>query len=302
MLSENLPVKFTRIISEAHGAKGDRWLAALPKIVAEIQENWSLEVREIFPNLSYHFVASCIFADGSEAVLKIGYPETDSPVFNEVEMLKLYNGDGAVKFLRFDEKRFAVLLEKLTPGETLKTACRNDDARATGIYIDVLRKIIRKPPENHNFVLLEKWFAGFEKAEKTNFPAQAVKKARGFYDELGSRQKFLLHGDFHHENILSAEREPFLAIDPKGIIGEIGYEISVFLNNHVLWLSPAPDLREKLNDAVLRIAEAFEIEPQDLKKWAYAQMVLSAWWTFEDNGKNWKTDLALAKIWESNAD
>ncbi len=75
-----------------------------------------------------------------------------------------------------------------------------------------------------------------------------------------------------------------------------------FLNNHLWWLASDPNLREKLNDAVRQFSEAFAIKPQDLRKWAYAQMVLSAWWTFEENGKNWKTDLALVEIWEANID
>ncbi|HVE55345.1 MAG TPA: aminoglycoside phosphotransferase family protein, partial [Pyrinomonadaceae bacterium] len=156
----------------------------------------------------------------------------------------------------------------------------------------------RKPPEKHNFVYLRDWFAGFEKAETTNFPKDFLKKARRFYDELSKAESFLIHGDFHHENILSAGREPFLVIDPKGIVGQTGYEISVFLNNHVWWLSKDADLREKLDNAVTKFSEAFEIERQTLRKWAYAQTVLSAWWTFEENGKNWQTDLALADVWE----
>ena len=294
----NLPEKFIRLMTKARGAKGAEWLAELPVIIEEIEEKWSLKTGKPFQNLSYHYVAPCICAGGGEAVLKIGFPEKESPIINEARMLKLYDGNGAVRFLRLDKKRYALLLERLKPGETLKTACRKDDARAVEIYIEALRKIIRKPPGNHNFVLLDDWFKGFEKAKNTNFPAEAVKKARNFYDELKREQVFLLHGDFHHENILSATREPFLAIDPKGIIGEIGYEISVFLNNHVWWLASAPNTREKLNYAVRKIAEAFEIESQDLKKWAFAQAVLSAWWTFEENGESWENELAFAEIWE----
>jgi streptomycin 6-kinase len=102
----------------------------------------------------------------------------------------------------------------------------------------------------------------------------------------------------HHENILSSERESFLAIDPKGIIGDVGYEISVFLINHFWWLSDDPDRREKMNDLIKQFSRSFEIKPQDLRKWAYAQMVLSSWWTFEENGANWERDLTLTEFWE----
>ncbi len=295
---KDLPEKFIRLMTESHGAKGARWLAELPAIIGEIEENWSLEIGKPFENLSYHFVAPCKFANGGEAVLKIGFPEENSPVFNEAEMLKLYDGKGAVRFLRLDEKRFALLLEKLNPGEHLRRVFPQDTQRTVEIAIKILRKIKLKPPEKHDFVFLKDWFAGFEKAETTAFQNVELKKARGFYEELSQAETFLIHGDFHHENILSAIREPFLAIDPKGIVGQIGYEICVFLNNHFRWLSNDADLREKLDSAVLKFSEAFEIEPQNLRKWAYAQAVLSAWWTFEENGKNWQTDLALTEVWE----
>ena len=180
----------------------------------------------------------------------------------------------------------------------MKTVFRGREENSVEIAVEVLRKIIRKPPDEYNFLFLEKWFAGFERARNTDFPNEIIKKARGFYEELSTAETFLLHGDFHHENILSADREDFLAIDPKGIVGQIGYEISVFLNNHVWILKDDQNLREKVFDAVLKFGAAFEIEPPVLEKWAYVQCVLSAWWTFEENGENWKNDLALASVWE----
>ena len=190
------------------------------------------------------------------------------------------------------------MLEKLNTGETLKKNYKNNSEKAVQTAIEVLSKIKRKPPARHHFSQLDDWFAGFEKAKKTKFPAAKLNKAHEFYKSLKSTDKYLLHGDFHHENVLSATREPFLAIDPKGVVGEIGYEIAVFLNNHCWWLKSEPNLNEKLGDAVRRFSEAFAVAPEDLRKWAFAQMVLSAWWTFEENGKNWKTDLALAEIWK----
>lgn len=295
---ENLPEKFTRLMLESHGERGAEWLVELPFIIEEIERDWSLETGAPFANLSYHFVAPCVLRNGGEAVLKIGFPEENSPVFNEAATLQIYDGRGAVRFLRINEKRFALLLERINPGKNLKEVFRGREEDSVEIAIKVLQKIIRKSPENHNFVFLEKWFAGFERAQNTNFPSEVLKKARTFYEELSAEETFLIHGDFHHENILSAAREKFLVIDPKGIVGQIGYEISVFLNNHLWVLKDDKNLREKVFDAALKFGAAFEIEPQDLKKWAYAQCVLSAWWTFEENGKNWERELAFAEFWE----
>lgn len=295
---ENLPEKFVRLMLESHGAKGEKWLSELPEIVREIEENWAIKVGEPFENLSYHFVAPCKSKSG-EAVLKIGFPEDDSLVFNEAETLKLYDGRGAVKFLKLDEKRLALLSERLRPGKTLAEFFRGREDDCVKIAIENLQKIVRKTSEKHQFVSLDDWFAGLEKAENTAFPADKLKRARKFYEELSRAETFLIHGDFHHENILTATREPFLVIDPKGVVGQIGYEISVFLNNHVWILKTDENLHEKARKAVFQFSEAFQIAPDVLKKWAYAQAVLSAWWTFEENGANWKKDLDLADVWEN---
>ena len=295
---DHLPQKFREVILGAFREEGRNWLLRLPEIVAEIEQNWSLKVHAPVPNLSYHYVAPCEVEAG-EAVLKIGFPGEAAYILNELKMLKFLDGSSVNKLLRFDEKRFAFLLEKLTPGENLKTIFRGDETRAVDEAIKVMRKFWRVAPKDNNFPKLEDWFQGFEKAEKTEFDKSYIAKARKFFDELTeSKRKILLHGDFHHENILSATREPFLAIDPKGIVGDIGYDIAIFLINHARWLEGAPNLREKLAEATQKFAVAFEIEPNNLRKWAFAHMVLSAWWTFEENCDNWRNELAFAKIWE----
>ncbi|MGI8468469.1 MAG: aminoglycoside phosphotransferase family protein, partial [Pyrinomonadaceae bacterium] len=234
-------------------------------------------------------------------VLKIALPLNNPEIFNEARFLRMANGDGAVKLLESDESRRAILLEKLTPGENLKEVCCRDEAEAVEIAIPIARRLLKEPPPDFAFRRLDEWFNNFfSKAASTNFPPEFQNKAREFYEKLSSSSKheFLIHGDLHHENILSATREPFLAIDPKGIVGDISYEISVFLNNHLWWLASEPNLREKLNDAVRQFSQAFEIEQAHLRQWAFAQIVLSAWWTFDENGENWKTDLAFAEFWE----
>lgn len=301
-MSRRLPAKFIENILETHGESGRRRLADLPRIVDEIAANWSLRVDEPFPNLSYNYVAPCVCVeDGSEAVLKIGFDETDSIVSSEAEFLKILDGDGAVKLLRSDENRRALLLERIVPGENLIKLAAVDDERATTEAVKILKKIRRAPPENAVFSTLEKSVESFLRAEKTAFDFASIKKAQKIFERLvGSSERRLLHGDLHHENILSARREPFLAIDPKGIVGDFGFEISVFLNNPRGWLPANSNGRRTARRRVERFGEAFAIEPRDLRDWAYAEAVLSAWWTIEDGGGGWEKQLARAEIWQGN--
>lgn len=298
----DLPKQFVDTITCSYGDAGSDWLAALPVILDDISKDWELTPGYRYPELSYHYVAPCVCAGGGEAVLKIAFPGDPVPtIFNEVEMLRLNNGEAMARLLRFDPVRRAMLLEKLTPGEHLRTLFAGNETAVISIAIDLMWKIWRDPPDGHNFPRLEDWFqGGFGKALNTGFPKEYIRKAGGIFEELNSSsgRRVLLHGDLHHWNILSAQREPYLVIDPKGIVGNFGYEMSTFLINHHRWMRSDPRVREKLDAAINEFAEAFEMTPVAVRKWTYAQSVLSAWWTFEENSDNWKAELEFAEIWE----
>lgn len=302
--TQNLPPRFVANVAGAGGAKGARWLRDLPRIIDEIAGRWSLIVESHFPNLSYNFVAPCVRANGAAAVLKIGFPEAHSVIFGEAAFLRAANGNGAVKLLRFDPERRALLLERLTPGESLKRMCAADDEQATRVAAGVLKRIRRQPPPSGEFPTLKSWIDDFQTAEPIAYAGDAMKKAQNHFAELAasSAERLLLHGDFHHQNILSAGGGRFLAIDPKGIVGDIGFEIAVFLNNPRGWLLARPNRRELLRRRVEIFADAFAVEPRNLRKWAYAEAVLSAWWTIEDGGIGAEKWLASAEIWEENGD
>jgi streptomycin 6-kinase len=297
---EQLPVNFTETISTSYGEAGSQWLAGLPELVAGIARDWQLIVGKHYPGLSYHYVAPCVLGDGASAVLKMGFPEENREMRNEVGALEFIGGHGMIKLLRFDDDRRAMLLEKLEPGDNLKSAFEGNEMGAVDVAIDIMQKLWREPPAGNTFPRLETWFNNcFENAADTEFPREYIKKAAAYFQELNSEgRRVLLHGDLHHENILSARREPFLAIDPKGITGNYGYEMSAFLINHRHWIESDPDLKEKLGAAIDRFAGAFEMTSEAIRKWTFAQNVLSAWWTFEENSNNWKRELELAEIWD----
>jgi streptomycin 6-kinase len=299
--SGKLPDRFIRNIAGLHAEKGEKWLADLPEIIARIAEKWSLEMENHFQNLSFHYVAPCVRSDGTKAVLKIGFPEENSIIYSEAKILKILDGKGAVKLLNFDKNFCAILLERLLPGENLIRICKEDDERATAIAIELMKKFLHPAPTGSGFPTLREWTKGLSEAKNAPFPQEIIDRARNYFDELigSSKQNFLLHGDLHHENILSAQRDSFLAIDPKGIIGDIGFEISVFLNNPRSWLLKHPNRAEILKKRLEMFAQNFEIEPQKLRKWAYAEAVLAAWWTFEDGGRDYEKWLACAEMWDN---
>lgn len=108
----------------------------------------------------------------------------------------------------------------------------------------------------------------------------------------------VLHGDLHHENILAAERRPWLAIDPKGVVGEPAYEVGAFLRNPTSRLLDASRPQDVIARRVDLLSERLGLDRQRLLAFGFAQLVLAAWWMYEDHGDGWQPAIALAEAIE----
>jgi streptomycin 6-kinase len=119
---------------------------------------------------------------------------------------------------------------------------------------------------------------------------------RLFTDLLASAApSVVLHGDLHHGNILAAQRAPWLAIDPKGVIGEPAYEAGALLRNPMPEIARHPALDRVLWRRVDHLADMLNLERERVRGWGVAQAVLSAWWSFEDLGFGWEPAIACAE-------
>ena len=104
-----------------------------------------------------------------------------------------------------------------------------------------------------------------------------------------------MHGDLHHFNILSAGREPWLAIDPKGIVAEPEYEAAAYLRNNLL---DKPNPRRVLSMRIDQLAEEAGLDRERMIGWGIADRVLSAWWSHEESGRAEEADLAVAAMYD----
>lgn len=297
---KKLPKAFCDHAVALCGKAGGDWLERLPATIAALEKEWNITAGTPFRNLSFNYVASAELSDGKSAVLKIALPLNDPEIYGEAEYLRLLNGKGVVNLLSFDREHKAMLLEKARPGANLRSVCRKDQGKAVKIAIDVLKSLLRPVPSSReHFILLDDWFSGLERAIGTDFPQDYAERALSLYAELSADRKniYLLHGDLHHSNILSATREEFLAIDPKGIIGHVGYDIGVFLNNHYNWLEWNTRLAGKLDQAISEFAYAFDLAAETIRRWAFCQMVVSSWWIFDEMPGAFGEDIGLTDIW-----
>jgi streptomycin 6-kinase len=305
----SLPSDFIRTIQNAFGADGRKMLSRLPELIAEASVRWGLRDVQPVPNLSYNFVA---FANQGESdvVLKIGVPRDE--LSSEIEALTLFNGEGACRLLKHDAEKGFFLLERLRPGTMLSEL--EDDGERTHIAIDVMRKLWRPvPPQEQafafqKFIRLSDWFDGLKRIRLRfeggvgPFPKEILERVEAYLPELFADEHYLIHGDFHHYNILRSERG-WLAIDPKGVIGPVGYEIGPLMLNP--WIKPMDRGRLALSSI-----EGFQVQTkrrvdilhermgwrrERILQWTLAHAVLSAWWDYED-GMDWEYSLTCAKI------
>ena len=293
----SLPEHFVQTQVNLYGDEGAAWLSQLPALIDECAQRWTLQVEPPFASLSYNFVAPATQRDGAPVVLKLGVPNPE--LTSEVEALRLYDGRGICRLVDADIERGVLLIERLLPGEMLSTLA--DDAVATAIAIEVMRQLWRPLPADHPFPTTAQWARGLERLRAEfdggtgPFPTNLVEQAERLYTELlaSSAEPVLLHGDLHHFNILTAQRQPWLAIDPKGVAGEPAYEVGAYLRNptDAIMLDRRAQARR-----VDQFATELDLDRERILGWGIAQAVLSAWWCYEGHDCDWGPTLRLAAL------
>lgn len=290
-----LPDAFVRKLAPMYGGEGAAWLASLPALIAEYEERWELVAGSPF-ELSYNYVAAATRSDGSAAVLKLG-PHPDLQW--EIAALRAYGARGAVALLESDTARRVMLLERVTPGTRLAEV--EDDDEATAIGAGIMGQLCVLAPAGVAFPTLADWAKALPQLRQRfggstgPLPCDLVEQAESLFVDLLASQDdvVLLHGDVHHENILRAERQPWLAIDPHGVVGDRGYEAGTFLRNHLMQMA---DRKRVLARRVDQLAERLEYDRDRLVCWGIAHNVLSACWSTENGGSDWEFAIEVARM------
>ena len=204
------------------------------------------------------------------------------------EVLDAFDGRGVLRVIEYIGG--AVLLERLNPGTSLATlALDGRDEEATEIIADVIQQMCPNRGSSRMFGRVEEWGKGFHRylaSGDNQIPRQLVEKGERLYWQLCKNQQEvrLLHGDLQHYNILFDRERGWIAIDPKGIIGEIEYEIGASLRNPY----EKPELftsQERIEGRLKRYASKLKLDANRALKWGFAQAILSAIWTVEDGLK-----------------
>ena len=258
---------------------GAEWLARLPSLVEECAEQWSLRLGSPFEaHISY--VAPVTRADGSDAVLKINFPEPESE--HEAVALAWWDGDAAALLLEHDPERRALLVERCRPGTQLWAV--EDEGDANTIAAGVLRRLWKPAPGEHPYRLLAdeavRWAEQIPKQwRKLGRPwsRALVDEAVGHCRELGSSQPELVvcHQDFHGGNLLGATREPWLTIDPKPLVGERAFDTASLVRDRRSDLLADPQRARRMRRRLDQISSELGLERERVRGWGVAHAL--AW-------------------------
>jgi streptomycin 6-kinase len=291
-----LPASFVRNVTGAFPG-GAIWLDNLPGLIATCSRKWNFALAGGPFELSYNYVVPVLQDGRTPAVLKLGVPTPE--LTSEARALRIFRGHGAVRLLESDESLGALLLERINPGDTLATL--NDELRAAEIAARIMLDLWKATPANAEFRSLESWTAGLCKLRARFSGATGpldsalVDIAENLRAELlqGTPTSRLLHADLHHFNILYGTAPGWVAIDPKGVIGDPSYEPAAFL------LNPEPTifLDRSIQEARIKIlADHLTMDAQRIVRWALVHSVLSAWWTIEDDAGDWDASISAARV------
>jgi len=197
-------------------------LEPLALVAAELAAEWGVELGPAFALSRYSYVAPA----GDDAVLKVTPPEDDESD-EEADALALWSGDGAVRLLRRDRERRALLIERARPGDDISEL---PEAEATAIAVAVGIRLWRPAAEPFRWIgnHVPRWLDQAEHSDQDG--RELIPLARELYASLDVGRTTLVHGDFHHHNILRAG-DRYLAIDAKAMLGEPEYDIPSFLRN-----------------------------------------------------------------------
>lgn len=223
--------------------------------------------------------------------MKVSFPDNhEFPL--ELEALNFYNGIGSIRVLQEDIENGAMLLEKAEPGTRVRDIF--PDEKQISFASEVMKKMHKPAPENiaSLFPTISDWGKGFDRMRaKYNgtsgpFPKDLFDKAEQIYKIYAPdpSKQVLMHGDLHNDNILLSQRG-WIAIDPKGVVGEPEFEPAAFLRNLGYDFQGRDNPQETVKRRILRISEELGYDKLKVQDWAMASAMLSALWFMEDQNK-----------------
>lgn len=262
------------------GPEWAAWLDRLPRLAEELIEDWALTLDGVPTHGFCSLVLPVRTAGGRPAMLKAGLLDEESE--HEHLALQRWGGHGAVKLLRADPHRGALLLERLHHEDLTDLWDIEACEIVAGLYATIHVPALPQLRTVTSYV--ERWTDALQQMPR-NAPIprrlveQATALARDFVSDEASTGT-MTHGDLHYENVLAADREPWLVIDPKPMSGDPHYEPAPLLWNR--WDELEGDIRGGVRRRFHTVIDAAGLDEDRARDWVIVRIVLNAHWSVED--------------------
>jgi streptomycin 6-kinase len=251
------------------------WLERVPDLVSECVDEWGLRLGEPYVAGAAGYAVRVELPEGTSAVLKLIYPHREAK--HEAEALRMWNGDGAVRLLAYDEPRWAMLIERCEPG-TLLAAIEPDEA--LDVLIGLLPRLWKSVGEPFTSLSDEAgWWVDYlpTEWERAGRPLERrlLDQVIDLLQTLSASQgeQVLLHQDLHGDNVLAAQREPWLVIDPKPLVGEREFSVAPIVRDWELGRS-----RREVLQRLDRLCSELGLDRERALGWTVGQTVA---WAFD---------------------
>lgn len=238
----------------------------LPHTIREIAARWALAIDPPYEQVSGAWVAPATRADGTRAVLKLGVPHMEGR--DEIRGLRFWAGDPTVRLLDSDDHLNALLLERCEPGTSLRDVSEEEQ---DVVLAGLLRRLWRRPAAGLGLrplsQMIDSWIEETLAAIAEWADAGLVRAGLQAFEALkdSSADDVLLATDLHAGNVLRAQREPWLVIDPKPFVGDRAYDATQHLLNCRSRMLAAP------HDTIWRVADLIEVDCERARLWTFAR-------------------------------
>ncbi len=285
LAADEIPQRLVASYATGFGEEGRAWIAGLPSLAADLLDRWQLRRDGAARSGQASLVLPVLRPDGTRAVLKLQLPREETAA--ALTGLRAWNGDGMVRLLDHDPASSSMLLERLDGARTL--ASIDDDDVAMGILAGLHARLVAVPAPQGLRGLGEVAAAMLEQVPQAvarlTDPADRdllrgwASAVAELADDPGDR---LLHWDLHYDNVLAAEREPWIAIDPEPLVGDPGFD---------LW----PALDSRWDDVVAKggplrvvrrrfdlLTDTLGLDRARAAGWTLGRLLQNALWDIED--------------------
>ncbi len=267
----------------SRGPQWASWLDDLPHVVGEVMAEWELA----YDGPPWHGECALVLpvstSAGVPAVAKFSWMHEEQE--HEHLGLQAWQGNGIVRLYRADPVRGVLLLERLDGNRDLGTV---DDVEACEITAAFYRRLhIPALPQLRTLsAYIARWTTDLSRLDRSapiphRLVEQAVSLGRAFVADPGT-DGTMIHGDLHYENVLAAEREPWLVIDPKPMSGDPHYEVAPLLWNRWDEVLESGNVRETVRRRFHAVVDVAGLDEDRVRDWVVVRMIHNAMWCVQD--------------------